>query len=246
MKLTVIRGNAAEPHVVEVVREEPAAATVSGKIVRPGVGLIRVAGFNDRTVAELKQQVAALTSRALTTSCSISAPPPKGPPSSASPRRGCSSGKVFWRAGRHDPSRNTISPRVRRRRHHDAHQPARRQRHVAGRGSLRGVAQGQQAGERSASTRWGARRHRNWWSCPTAAASGCRPRDTRRPTDIDSRKGLTPDTAVAEPDLEFGARRPPRSDSRQGARTHPSRLLRRPPDDRLDRAGTPVKSAPSA
>ena len=61
VKLTVIRGNAAEPHVMEVVREEPSAATVSGKIVKPGVGLLRVAGFNDKTVAELKQQVAALT-----------------------------------------------------------------------------------------------------------------------------------------------------------------------------------------
>jgi carboxyl-terminal processing protease len=61
VKLTVIRGNAAEPHVVEIMREEATGAMVSGKIVKPGIGLVRVAGFSDRTASDLKQQVAALT-----------------------------------------------------------------------------------------------------------------------------------------------------------------------------------------
>ena len=61
VKLVVIRGNAAEPHVVEIARDEAAGAMVTGKIVKPGIGLVRVAGFNDRTAADLKQQVATLT-----------------------------------------------------------------------------------------------------------------------------------------------------------------------------------------
>jgi carboxyl-terminal processing protease len=61
VKLVVIRGNAAEPHVVEITRDEASAAMVSGKIVKPGIGLVRVAGFNDRTPADLKQQVTSLT-----------------------------------------------------------------------------------------------------------------------------------------------------------------------------------------
>ena len=61
VKLVVIRGNAAEPHVVEIARDEAAGAMVTGKIVKPGIGLVRVVGFNDRTAADLKQQVATLT-----------------------------------------------------------------------------------------------------------------------------------------------------------------------------------------
>jgi carboxyl-terminal processing protease len=61
VKLTVIRGNAAEPHVVDVTRDEATGAMVSSKIVKPGIGLVRVAGFNDRTANDLKQQAAALT-----------------------------------------------------------------------------------------------------------------------------------------------------------------------------------------
>ena len=58
--LTVLRGNAAEPHEVTLVREEPPAATVTGRLVRPGVGLIRVTAFSDRTAGELRQQAISL------------------------------------------------------------------------------------------------------------------------------------------------------------------------------------------
>jgi carboxyl-terminal processing protease len=58
--LTVIRGNAAEPHEVTLVREDVAPAAVTGRMVRPGVGLIRVAAFGDRTTTELRQQAIAL------------------------------------------------------------------------------------------------------------------------------------------------------------------------------------------
>ncbi len=58
--LTVLRGNAAEPHEVTLVREEAPAATVTGRLARPGVGLIRVAAFTDRTAGELRQQAISL------------------------------------------------------------------------------------------------------------------------------------------------------------------------------------------
>lgn len=61
VKLTVLRGSAAEPHQIELLREEPPAATVTARILKPGVGLIRVAAFTDRTANDLKQQ--ALTMR---------------------------------------------------------------------------------------------------------------------------------------------------------------------------------------
>jgi carboxyl-terminal processing protease len=60
VKLTIIRGNAAEPHVVELVREEEGGATVSGRVVKPGVGLVRVAAFTDHTAADLKSEIASL------------------------------------------------------------------------------------------------------------------------------------------------------------------------------------------
>jgi carboxyl-terminal processing protease len=61
VKLVVIRGNAADPHVVEITRDEPTGALVTGTMAKPGIGLVRIAGFSDRTAADLKQQVATLT-----------------------------------------------------------------------------------------------------------------------------------------------------------------------------------------
>ena len=58
--LTVLRGNAAEPHEITLVREEAPAATVTGRLARPGVGLLRVAAFSERTAGELRQQAIAL------------------------------------------------------------------------------------------------------------------------------------------------------------------------------------------
>src|SRR5262245_46687664 len=39
--LTIIRGNAADPHVVELTREADPPPTVSGRIAAPGIGYIR-------------------------------------------------------------------------------------------------------------------------------------------------------------------------------------------------------------
>jgi carboxyl-terminal processing protease len=59
--LTVIRGNAAEPHEVSLVREKPATTIVSGRAVTPEVGYVRVSSFGTGVVEQLKKQVADLT-----------------------------------------------------------------------------------------------------------------------------------------------------------------------------------------
>jgi carboxyl-terminal processing protease len=60
VKLTIIRGNAADPHVVELTRESETASEVSGRIVTPGVGLIRVAAIGSNAPAQLKSRTADL------------------------------------------------------------------------------------------------------------------------------------------------------------------------------------------
>jgi len=58
--LTLIRGNAADPHVVELTRDALAALPVAGKMARDGVGVIRVAEFTDQTADAVKQTVGQL------------------------------------------------------------------------------------------------------------------------------------------------------------------------------------------
>ena len=60
VSLTVIRGSAADPHVVELTREADPQATVNGKIAAPGVGYIRVAAIGANTPAQVKAQAAEL------------------------------------------------------------------------------------------------------------------------------------------------------------------------------------------
>ena len=59
--LTVIRGNAADPHEVALVREKAAAAVVSGKIAAPDVGYVRITSFREGVVDQLKKQIADLS-----------------------------------------------------------------------------------------------------------------------------------------------------------------------------------------
>src|SRR5262249_29379058 len=60
VKLTIIRGNAADTHVIDLVREADSSPAIAGRIVKPGVGLIRIATFTDHTAADLKRQIASL------------------------------------------------------------------------------------------------------------------------------------------------------------------------------------------
>jgi carboxyl-terminal processing protease len=59
--LTVIRGNAADPHEISLVREKAPTTVVTGKSATPEVGYIRIASFREGVVEQLKKQAADLT-----------------------------------------------------------------------------------------------------------------------------------------------------------------------------------------
>ena len=53
--LTVIRGNAADPHEFTLVREKPAGPAVTGHLVGTDAGYMRIASFRQDVTAELKK-----------------------------------------------------------------------------------------------------------------------------------------------------------------------------------------------
>jgi carboxyl-terminal processing protease len=53
--LTVIRGNAAEPHEIVLVREKAAGGTVTSRVISGDIGYIRVPTFRNGSVEELKK-----------------------------------------------------------------------------------------------------------------------------------------------------------------------------------------------
>jgi len=59
--LTVLRGNAAEPHEIDLLREELPAAAAKSRIASPGVGYLRLPEFGKGTVDQIKSEVASLT-----------------------------------------------------------------------------------------------------------------------------------------------------------------------------------------
>lgn len=59
--LTVIRGNAAEPHEVPLVREKNASAAVTSKMIGPDVGYVRVASFRNGAPEDLRRHVGDLS-----------------------------------------------------------------------------------------------------------------------------------------------------------------------------------------
>src|SRR5581483_4043170 len=61
VKLTVIRGNAVDPHVVEITREVLNAPDVTGRVAAPGVGYVRIAGFGPKVADQVKARVAELS-----------------------------------------------------------------------------------------------------------------------------------------------------------------------------------------
>src|SRR3954468_12589185 len=52
--LTIIRGNAAEPRQIDLVREKTPASVVTGKMIGTDLGYIRIASFGADTVAKLR------------------------------------------------------------------------------------------------------------------------------------------------------------------------------------------------
>ena len=61
VKLTIIRGSASDPHIVEVTREAPPVTDVTGRLAAPGVGYLRIAAIGPKTADQAKAQAADLT-----------------------------------------------------------------------------------------------------------------------------------------------------------------------------------------
>ena len=61
VSLLVIRGNAADPHMVDVVRERVAGANITSRMADAMTGYIRVLQFSTESSAQLKQAVDSLT-----------------------------------------------------------------------------------------------------------------------------------------------------------------------------------------
>lgn len=59
--LAVLRGNAAEPHQIELVREDLGPASVRSRLASDGVGYVRVAEFGKTTPDHIRTEVASLT-----------------------------------------------------------------------------------------------------------------------------------------------------------------------------------------
>src|SRR3954468_7885877 len=54
VSITVIRGNANDPHVVELTRETEPASVVTGRMAGSGVGYVRVAAIGAETAGQVK------------------------------------------------------------------------------------------------------------------------------------------------------------------------------------------------
>ncbi len=61
MSVTIIRGNANDPHVVELTRETEPASVVNGRMTGTGIGYVRVAVIGPNTASQVKSQIAELT-----------------------------------------------------------------------------------------------------------------------------------------------------------------------------------------
>jgi len=66
VELLVIRGNAAEPHELTLVREVVGGTTLSSRIAASGVGYVRVAEFTPDIAEQLSRAIAALEERGAT------------------------------------------------------------------------------------------------------------------------------------------------------------------------------------
>ena len=60
VKLTIIRGNAVDPHIVELTREAPSGPDVTSRMATAGVGYVRIAAVGPKAADEVKARVAEL------------------------------------------------------------------------------------------------------------------------------------------------------------------------------------------
>jgi carboxyl-terminal processing protease len=64
--VTVIRGNANDPHAIELTREAAPTNHVTSRIAAPGVAYVRVAAIGPNTAAQLKSEIADATKKGAT------------------------------------------------------------------------------------------------------------------------------------------------------------------------------------
>jgi carboxyl-terminal processing protease len=58
--LTIIRGNAADPHEVTLVREKPTLPSVTGRAIDSDTGYVRIASFREDVTPQLRKEIASL------------------------------------------------------------------------------------------------------------------------------------------------------------------------------------------
>ncbi len=207
--LTVLRGNAAEPHEITLVREEAPSATVSGRLARPGVGLIRIASFTDRTAGELRQQALSLRKQGASHLIVDLRRTAEGAPALgfASARLFVASGTLGAREGRTVPKQVTataagdgiITLPVTVLTDNGTSQAA-----EVFAAALKGNTRASLVGERTL----GRAASQELVSLPDGSALWLSTARFLAPDGASIHgKGLTPDTAVAEPEIEFGAAR---------------------------------------
>ena len=64
--LAIIRGSAADPHIVELTRETLPPSDVRSRIAAPGIGYLRIAAIGANTVSQAKSQIADLQTKGAT------------------------------------------------------------------------------------------------------------------------------------------------------------------------------------
>ena len=57
VKLTIIRGNAADPHEVTLMREALSPSDVTAKMASPGIGYLRIAAIGPKTADQVKKEI---------------------------------------------------------------------------------------------------------------------------------------------------------------------------------------------
>jgi carboxyl-terminal processing protease len=112
--LTVIRGNAAEPHEVSLVREKSSTPAVTSRMIGSDVGYLRVSTFGAGAPEELRRQAAGLEkngAKALVIDIRRTA---EGPMENghAAARTFVKTGTLGIKAGREDTARETITART--------------------------------------------------------------------------------------------------------------------------------------
>jgi carboxyl-terminal processing protease len=112
--LTIIRGNAADPHEIALVREKPSGAAVSSRMLNADTGYLRISSFRDNVAPEVRKQAADLTkngAKALVVDVRRTA---EGPFENglAAARLFVKSGTLAIKAGRNEAAKETIAVRA--------------------------------------------------------------------------------------------------------------------------------------